>query len=90
MKYSANKLIDNLLESLNERQREVLVGRFGLGKSGKSETLASLGARYRVTRERVRQIEAGALNKLKKESVKTDLKDFVNLVKNHLKNIFLQ
>ncbi|HEY4525750.1 MAG TPA: sigma factor-like helix-turn-helix DNA-binding protein [Candidatus Paceibacterota bacterium] len=66
MKYSASKLIGDLLEALNERQREVLVGRFGLGKSGKSETLASLGARYKVTRERVRQIEASALQILKK------------------------
>ncbi|MFH0891002.1 MAG: sigma factor-like helix-turn-helix DNA-binding protein [Candidatus Liptonbacteria bacterium] len=66
MKYSAHKLINDLLSELNERQREVLTGRFGLGKSGRMETLAALGARYRVTRERVRQIEASALLLLKK------------------------
>jgi len=66
MKHSAGKFIPELLANLTERQREVLVGRFGLGKSGKSETLAALGARYRITRERVRQIEASALQALRK------------------------
>jgi len=71
---------------MESREREVLEGRYGL-KDGNVKTLAEIGEANAITRERVRQIEAGALSKLKKDSSKTDLKDFVNLVKNHLKNI---
>lgn len=63
--YSANKTFTNLLQGLSERQREVLIGRFGLEKSGKAMTLAALGARYKVTRERIRQIESAALSALR-------------------------
>ena len=67
MKHSAPKLIQNLLKDLTERQRDVLVGRFGLEKGGKVQTLAALGVRYRVTRERIRQIESSAVGALRKK-----------------------
>ncbi len=52
--------INNLISDLKPRQREVLVGRFGLD-DGKKKTLASLGNKYNITRERVRQIEEESL-----------------------------
>jgi len=52
------------LEDLNERERQVLVMRFGLA-DGKVRTLEEVGAHFRVTRERVRQIETKALAKLR-------------------------
>jgi len=58
-------LCDQLVEKLPKRQREVVVYRFGL-KSQKPKTLASLGSKYSITRERVRQIEAAALKSLAK------------------------
>ncbi len=67
MKYSAAKTVQKLLADLTDRQREVMAGRFGLDKGGKKLTLAALGARYKVTRERVRQIESSALSALKKK-----------------------
>ncbi len=66
MKQPAQKIIQKLLSDLTDRQKEVITGRFGLEKAGKKMTLAALGARYKVTRERVRQIEASALSILKK------------------------
>ena len=54
--------VATLLLELSPRERDVLVARFGLGRE--AETLEQIGRRFRVTRERVRQIEAAALRKL--------------------------
>lgn len=86
MNLSISKLVNSLLGLLNSREREVLDSRYGL-KDGNTRTLAEIGEGYKVTRERVRQVEAGALADLRKFSGQTQLKDFVSLVKNHLKNL---
>jgi RNA polymerase primary sigma factor len=52
------------LEGLNDREREVLVMRFGLA-DGKVRTLEEVGIHFKVTRERIRQIETKALAKLR-------------------------
>jgi len=52
------------LEDLNERERQVLIMRFGLA-DGKVRTLEEVGSHFRVTRERIRQIETKALAKLR-------------------------
>ncbi len=62
---STSKIINTALDGLSPRQREVLEGRFGL-KAGDSETLAAIGDRMGITRERVRQIENAALAIAKK------------------------
>lgn len=54
-----------MTKDLTERQRDVLFGRFGLDKTGETQTLEALGQRFGVTRERIRQIEATALTALK-------------------------
>ncbi|HTY39896.1 MAG TPA: sigma factor-like helix-turn-helix DNA-binding protein [Candidatus Paceibacterota bacterium] len=59
--FSATKILNTLLGALSDRQREVLAGRFGLEKFSEPQTLAALGAKYDVTRERVRQIETAGL-----------------------------
>lgn len=59
-----------LLATLNDRQRDIIVGRYGLEKGKKTATLAALGARYKITRERVRQLEVGALKILKEKMLK--------------------
>lgn len=64
---TTEKIINTLLEGLNQRQQEIIIGRFGLKKSQEPQTLATLGERYDITRERVRQIEAGALQLLRKK-----------------------
>ncbi|HJB36821.1 MAG TPA: RNA polymerase sigma factor RpoD, partial [Candidatus Acutalibacter ornithocaccae] len=56
--------LDNVLDSLTEREREVLRLRFGLD-DGRSRTLEEVGKEFKVTRERIRQIEAKALRKLR-------------------------
>lgn len=58
---SITKLIENAWAHLQPRQRDILAGRFGVGEYDEQQTLAALGERYSITRERVRQIEAAAL-----------------------------
>jgi hypothetical protein len=55
------KIITNALSDLSPRQRDVVVARFGLEGDQDGETLAAIGDRFRITRERVRQIENGAM-----------------------------
>ncbi len=64
-----------VLKSLTPREEQVLKMRFGL-EGGKERTLEEVGQRFSVTRERIRQIEAKALIKLRRSSHKRILRDF--------------
>lgn len=67
--------ISKLLETLTEREQRVLILRFGL-KDGRSRTLEEVGKEFNVTRERIRQIEAKALRKLRHPSRAKILKGY--------------
>jgi len=67
--------IDEALKTLTEREAKVLKMRFGLG-DGNEHTLEEVGQQFKVTRERIRQIEAKALRKLKHPSRSRKLKSF--------------
>jgi RNA polymerase primary sigma factor len=71
--------IRSLLDRLSYRQREILKLRFGLGY-GHSYTLEEVGAIFRVTRERIRQIEAQAIRRLQRPSWRLQLAGFVDRV----------
>ncbi len=62
---SAQKTINSLLAYLTPRQSRVIESRFGLGKGREIETLAAIGDKINITRERVRQIEKSALIEIK-------------------------
>lgn len=72
------EVTSRLLATLTPREERVLRMRFGLGDNIDS-TLEEVGVQFNVTRERIRQIEAKALQKLKHPSRSLGLKDFVNL-----------
>ena len=68
--------IEEVLGSLNEREQKVLKLRIGL-EDGKSRTLEEVGKEFNVTRERIRQIEAKALRKLRHPSRSKKLRDYM-------------
>lgn len=68
--------LDSMLDDLTERESEVLRLRFGL-EDGHAHTLEEVGKRFGVTRERIRQIEAKALRKLRHPSRSKKLRDFL-------------
>jgi RNA polymerase primary sigma factor len=69
--------IKDSLDTLSDRERDVLMMRFGL-EDGRSRTLEEVGREFNVTRERIRQIEAKALRKLRHPSRAKKLKDFLD------------
>lgn len=69
--------IADTLDVLSEREKEIIILRFGL-KDGKERTLEEVGNIYNVTRERIRQIEAKAIRKLRRPEVKKALTGFIN------------
>ena len=70
------QLID-VLDTMTPREEKVLKLRFGL-EDGRTRTLEEVGQEFNVTRERIRQIEAKALRKLRHPSRSKKLKDFLN------------
>jgi len=68
--------IEHALAKLTERERDVLKMRFGLD-DGCSRTLEEVGRHFNVTRERIRQIEAKALKKLRHPSRKKELEEYL-------------
>ncbi|MBQ7265684.1 MAG: RNA polymerase sigma factor RpoD [Firmicutes bacterium] len=68
--------LEEVLDTLADREKQVLKLRFGL-IDGKARTLEEVGSRFNVTRERIRQIEAKALRKLRHPSRSKKLKDYL-------------
>jgi RNA polymerase primary sigma factor len=69
--------MEDVLGSLSERERRVLEMRFGLD-DGRARTLEEVGREFGVTRERIRQIEAKALRKLRHPSRAKKLRDYLD------------
>lgn len=72
-------MMHDVLATLTDRERKVLIQRFGL-LDGKPKTLEEVGIEFNVTRERIRQIEAKALRKMRHPTRAKRLKAFLNLI----------
>ena len=68
--------LSNILHTLTDREEEVIRLRFGL-EDGRPRTLEEVGRKFKITRERIRQIEAKALRKLRHPSRSKTLKDYL-------------
>ncbi|MCB1109857.1 MAG: RNA polymerase sigma factor [Chlamydiia bacterium] len=71
--------MNEVLSTLTDRERTVLIERFGL-LDGKPKTLEEVGVRFKVTRERVRQIEAKALRKMRHPTRSKQLQAFLDII----------
>ncbi len=71
------KQINQILGTLSDRERKVLELRFGL-RDGVARTLEEVGHEFNVTRERIRQIEAKALRRMKSDEIAQALKDYLD------------
>ncbi len=71
--------IQRLLAPLDEREREILRLRFGLDGNGEPRTLEEVGEHFNLTRERIRQIEARAMSKLRHPSSDTGARDLLSV-----------
>ena len=69
--------LGEVLDTLTERERQVLRLRFGLD-DGRQRTLEEVGQQFKVTRERIRQIEAKALRKLRYPNRSKRLRDYLD------------
>ena len=72
------EITDEVLATLTPREEKVIKMRFGLGNTGSEHTLEEVGQHFAVTRERIRQIEAKALRKLKHPSRSRKLRSFLD------------
>jgi len=59
------RAIGDILDQLDQRERRIIISRFGLEEMDERQTLEQLGTEFGVTKERVRQLEARALSKLR-------------------------
>ena len=71
--------IARLLQPLDEREQQILRMRFGLDGAGEQRTLEDVGAVMGLTRERIRQIEARAMSKLRHPSSDTGARELLTL-----------
>jgi len=70
--------IDKTLCTLNEKEQKILRKRFGIGDDASPQTLEEVGKEFDVTRERIRQIEVGAIRKLRHPSRNKWLREFIS------------
>lgn len=82
LSFSPKQVVKKLLSSLPERAQDVIIGRFGLNQSGDEMTLESIGKKYGITRERVRQIENYAINHIRKSDIYEKEKEIFVELKN--------
>src|SRR3989344_3570750 len=78
---SIKKTVADLLKSTSSRNKDIIARRFGL-KTGKKETLESIGSSYSITRERVRQIEESTLTHLRQAVAShSEVKNYISLAR---------
>jgi RNA polymerase primary sigma factor len=77
MQHDLQRQIDNIMRTLSEKEAEVIQRRYGIGDSS-SHTLEEVGNQFKVTRERIRQIEEKVLKKLRHPAKSKFLKGFID------------
>jgi len=87
IEFKPKQVTKSLLAALNDRSRDVIVSRFGLGKEPKRMTLEAIGGKYDITRERVRQIEDFALTTVRKSDAYQKNIPIFEELRDHIKSL---
>lgn len=82
--FKPKQITKKLIMVLPERNRDIVLQRYGLGDSPEAKTLESIGQIYNITRERVRQLENFSLNYLRKHDVFSSVQEAVDELKDHI------
>jgi DNA-directed RNA polymerase sigma subunit (sigma70/sigma32) len=77
-RHMLGQAVSEALDGLSEREKQVVVMRFGLNDDGRAHTLEEVGREFGVTRERIRQIEAKTLAKLRHPHRSDKLRDYLD------------
>ena len=80
MNHNLREVTDSALQLLSPREQQIVRMRYGLNETGKEYTLKEVGEVFKVTRERIRQIEERALQKLRSPYRSNKLRDFADFV----------
>lgn len=83
MKHNLREVTNSALQTLSPREQEIVRMRYGLNENGKEYTLQEVGEIFKVTRERIRQIEEKALLKLRSPYRSNKLREFADFVSNN-------
>ena len=78
MNHNLREVTNSALQLLSPREQQIVRMRYGLNETGKEYTLQEVGGVFKVTRERIRQIEEKALLKLRRPHRSNKLRDFVD------------
>lgn len=85
--FKPKQITKELLSVLSKRASDVISGRYGLGSDTKKMTLESIGKKYKITRERVRQIENNSILNIRKSKEYDKLKNIFEELKNIVKSL---
>lgn len=87
LSFNPKQVTKRLLSVLSERARDVIVGRYGLGTETKKMTLESIGKKYNITRERVRQIENHSIANIRKSKEYEKEREIFAEIKGHIRGL---
>lgn len=87
LSFKPKQTVKKLLSALQERSKDIIIKRYGLGKNPEGMTLDAIGKTYNITRERVRQIENHALNTIRKSKYYTEEKSVFDEVEKIITNM---
>ncbi|MCK5285826.1 MAG: hypothetical protein KAJ58_01205 [Candidatus Pacebacteria bacterium] len=85
--FNSKEIVQNFLEGLPKRSQDILTKRYGLGNSVKRHTLESIGQKYKITRERVRQIENHSIKNIIKSDDFSKAEKYFNELVNIIESI---
>lgn len=81
LNFNASDILSRIFNNVSEKEKEILIRRFGL-EGGEKQTLEEIGKKHSITRERIRQIQAAVIKKIKSlDDLQNQISSFSNIIK---------